>query len=195
MSSTLVAVLVKDFAGAKTRLQLEPAAARVLAGDLALAVMNAVPRGSLVIAGSEEVAGVARAMGLEAIVEEQPAGQNAAAALAVRDALERAASGLLLLSSDLPLATAEVLEELLLFCDAQPAPVVVAVPATGRGGTNALYLAPPDVIGLHFGDDSLREFEADARVRGVRFELFESAALALDLDEPADLEALRSHRM
>lgn len=195
MSTTLVAVLVKDFAGAKTRLQLEPAAARVLAGDLALTVMNAVPQGSLVIAGSEEVAGVARAMGLDVIVEERPAGQNGAAALAVSGAIERAAGGVLLLSSDLPLATAEVIEELLHFCEAQASPVVVAVPATGRGGTNALYLAPPDVIGLHFGDDSLRKFEADARGRGVRFELFESAALALDLDEPADLEALRSATM
>lgn len=195
MSTTLVAVLVKDFAGAKTRLQLEPAAARVLAGDLALTVMNAVPQGSLVIAGSEEVAGVAHAMGLDVIVEERPAGQNGAAALAVSGAIERAAGGVLLLSSDLPLATAEVIEELLHFCEAQASPVVVAVPATGRGGTNALYLAPPDVIGLHFGDDSLRKFEADARGRGVRFELFESAALALDLDEPADLEALRSATM
>lgn len=193
--SLLVAVLVKDFRAAKTRLQLEPAAARVLAGDLALTVMNALPRGSLVVAGSEEVAGVARAMGLEAVLEERPAGQNPAAALAVDIASRRAAQGLLLISSDLPLATPEVIAQLLEFCFSQTPPVVVAVPAGGRGGTNALYLAPPDVVGLHFGDDSLLKFETDARERRVRFEVFESAALALDLDEPADLEALRSQPM
>jgi 2-phospho-L-lactate guanylyltransferase (CobY/MobA/RfbA family) len=52
------------------------------------------------------------------------------------------------------------------------------------------------VIDLHFGDDSLAKFEADARSRSVAFEVFESEALALDLDEPADLElaGYRVHR-
>ena len=66
----------------------------------------------------------------------------------------------------------------------------VAAPATGRGGTNALYLSPPDAIEVHFGDDSLRKFERDAVSRGVLFELFEAAELALDLDEPSDLAIL-----
>jgi 2-phospho-L-lactate guanylyltransferase (CobY/MobA/RfbA family) len=69
-------------------------------------------------------------------------------------------------------------------------PAVLAAPATGRGGTNALYLGPPDAIELHFGDDSLRRFERDAANRGVRFELFEAPELALDLDEPSDLAIL-----
>ena len=69
---------------------------------------------------------------------------------------------------------------------------VLAAPATGRGGTNALYLSPPDAIGLHFGDDSLRRFEHDAAARDVRFELFEAPELALDLDEPSDLAILEA---
>jgi 2-phospho-L-lactate guanylyltransferase (CobY/MobA/RfbA family) len=51
-------------------------------------------------------------------------------------------------------------------------------------------MSPPDVIGLHFGDDSLGKFERDAAGRGVPFLLHESEALALDLDEPSDLAAL-----
>ena len=69
-------------------------------------------------------------------------------------------------------------------------PAVLAAPATGRGGTNAVYLSPPDAIDLHFGHDSLRKFERDAARRGVRFELFETPELALDLDEPSDLAML-----
>ena len=38
----------------------------------------------------------------------------------------------------------------------------MAAPATGRGGTNALYLSPPDAVDMHFGHDSLRKFERDA---------------------------------
>jgi 2-phospho-L-lactate guanylyltransferase len=71
-------------------------------------------------------------------------------------------------------------------------PAVLAAPATGRGGTNALYLCPPDVIELHFGDDSLASFGLDASERRVRFEHFESPELALDLDVPQDLELLSS---
>ena len=70
-------------------------------------------------------------------------------------------------------------------------PVVVAAPAIGRGGTNALYLRPPDAIGMHFGDDSLAKFQEDAEARGVRFAVHHSDAIALDLDEPSDLERLR----
>jgi 2-phospho-L-lactate guanylyltransferase (CobY/MobA/RfbA family) len=69
--------------------------------------------------------------------------------------------------------------------------VVVAVPATGRGGTNALYLHPPRAIGLHFGADSLAAFRREAQGLGVRFEIHISPAMALDLDEPADLARLR----
>jgi 2-phospho-L-lactate guanylyltransferase (CobY/MobA/RfbA family) len=73
-------------------------------------------------------------------------------------------------------------------------PAVLAAAAAGRGGTNALYLSPPGAVGLHFGDASLEKFAQDAAQRQVRFEIFESTRLALDLDEPSDLEALRAGR-
>ncbi len=67
---------------------------------------------------------------------------------------------------------------------------MVAVPAIGRGGTNALYLRPADAIGMHFGDQSLAKFRDDAEARGVKFVVHHSDAIALDLDEPSDLERL-----
>jgi 2-phospho-L-lactate guanylyltransferase (CobY/MobA/RfbA family) len=97
------------------------------------------------------------------------------------------AEAVLLLSSDLPLVTEAAVRALLQAAGALKAPVAVAVPALGRGGTNALYLRPPDAIGLHFGDESLAQFRADAEQRRVRFVVFPSDAMALDLDEPADL--------
>ena len=68
--------------------------------------------------------------------------------------------------------------------------VAVAVPAIGRGGTNALYLRPPDAIGMHFGDDSLPKFRDEAEAKGVEFVIHHSDSIALDLDEPSDLERL-----
>jgi 2-phospho-L-lactate guanylyltransferase len=133
-------------------------------------------------------------MGNEVIVEESANGQNPAARLGIEAALERGADAVLLLSSDLPLIDAGVVDRLLAWADRLPRPVVVAVPAIGRGGTNALYLAPPAVIDLHFGDDSLVKFESDAHSHGVRFETYESPELALDVDEPSDLAAFRERR-
>ena len=70
-------------------------------------------------------------------------------------------------------------------------PAVVAAPALARGGTNALYISPPDAISLHFGADSLIAFRKDAEAKGVNFTVFKSDALALDLDEPDDLKHAR----
>jgi 2-phospho-L-lactate guanylyltransferase (CobY/MobA/RfbA family) len=68
---------------------------------------------------------------------------------------------------------------------------VVAAPAIGRGGTNALYISPPDAISLHFGQDSLDAFRREAEAKGVNFAVHHSEALALDLDEPEDLDRAR----
>jgi 2-phospho-L-lactate/phosphoenolpyruvate guanylyltransferase len=193
---TRVVLLIKGFELAKRRLSsvLDPAARKVIAVDFALAALNAVGPGALVVAGSKNAARLARESGNEVVLEERPDGQNRAAALGIAEAVGRGAAAVLLLSSDLPLVQPEVIARLLAHADSLPRPVVVAAPAVGRGGTNALYLAPPDTIGLHFGDDSLAKFEADARSRGVRFELYDSPELALDVDEPSDLDALRERR-
>ncbi len=190
----VAAVLVKGFGVAKQRLAgaLSPEQRRRLAEEgaaLALTAAAAADR-VLVVAGTEAAGAWASERGVDVIVEALPAGQNGAAAKAVRWALDLGADGVLILSSDLPLITREAVAELLDGVRQRERPMVVAAPATGRGGTNALYLAPPGVIGLHFGDDSLVKFEADALSSGVPFALHESPEFALDLDEPDDLAGL-----
>lgn len=106
-------------------------------------------------------------------------------------AVRAGASAVLLLSSDLPMVTKKSVREVLDFGGRIASPVAIVVPAIGRGGTNALYLRPPDAIALHFGDDSLASFRREAAARGVHFEIHSSDAMALDLDEPPDLARLR----
>lgn len=193
-----VAVLVKDFSAAKQRLRpaLDPAARRQLARRNAALALEAAGAGDHVLAvcGSEEAADLARVAGAEVLLEEEPAGQNPAARRGLELAAGRGAGGVLIISSDLPLVSRRVVAAMLQSARRLGSPSVLAAPATGRGGTNALYLSPPDAIALHFGDDSLAAFERDAAARGVRFELFESPELALDLDEPSDLVLLASRR-
>lgn len=195
MLNTWVVVLVKDFDSAKQRLipALDAPSRRVLARGNAERAMLASAAGDhrVVVAGSEEVADLAREMGVEAIVEPRQEGQNVAAARGIAYAVESGAEAVLLLSSDLPLVTAAAVSEVLAAGAHMEAPVAVAVPAVGRGGTNALYLRPPDAVTLHFGSESLAKFRHEAEDRGVNFSVHHSDEMALDLDEPSDLARLR----
>ncbi len=193
--SIWVVVLVKDFDSAKQRLgpALDPPQRRALArrnASRAIRAAGAAER-RLVVAGSDEAAALATELGAEVLVEPRQEGQNVAAQRGLARATENGADAVLLLSSDLPLVTKKSVRDLLREASRLAPPVVVAVPATGRGGTNALYLRPPRAIGLHFGADSLAAFRREAQGLGVRFEIHISPAMALDLDEPADLARLR----
>ena len=187
-------VLVKGFDGAKQRLSaaLSPEQRRRLAEEGAVLAIAAAAEADrvIVVAGSAAAAAVAAARGAEVVLEAQPAGQNVAAGLGIARALELGATAIALLSSDLPLVTPEAFAAFLDHARALTPPAVLAAPATGRGGTNALFITPPDAIELHFGDDSLNRFESESAERGAAFVLHDSPELALDLDEPDDLARL-----
>jgi 2-phospho-L-lactate guanylyltransferase len=191
---TWVVVLIKDFDSAKERLRpaLGASSRRALARQNAKLAVDAAAAGDrvLVVAGGDEVADLAAAWGAEVLLEPREEGQNVAARRGINLAVERGAAAILLLSSDLPLVTKGAVAKLLASAARHKAPVAIAVPALGRGGTNALYLRPPDAIGLHFGDDSLAKFRDDAAARKVEFVIHRSDAMALDLDEPSDLARL-----
>jgi len=193
--STWVIVLIKDFGSAKQRLQpaLGPKSRQALARRNAKLAVRAAAAGDrvLVVAGSQEVAALASTWGVDVLLEPRQEGQNVAAARGITRAVEGGAHAVLLLSSDLPLVDADAVREVLESASRLDAPVAVAVEATGRGGTNALYLRPPDAIRLHFGSDSLARFRQEAEGHGVNFVVHHSEAMALDLDEPGDLARLR----
>lgn len=192
---TWVVVLIKEFGSAKQRLSpaLAASSRRALARRNARLAIHAARAGDhvVVVAGGEGAAQLAERMGVDTLREPRQEGQNVAARRGIDHAAEHGADAVLVLSSDLPLVSDTAVRALLDFAARGERPVAVAVPAIGRGGTNALYLRPPDAIGLHFGDDSLTKFKEDAEAHGVRFALHHSDAIALDLDEPSDLARLR----
>jgi 2-phospho-L-lactate guanylyltransferase len=191
-----VIVLVKDLDQAKQRLGhvLDPEARRALALRNAERAIRAAAAGEhrLVVGGSAEVKEIAERLGVEAVIERRQEGQNTAAKRGIAHALKSKARAVLILSSDLPLVTPKSVREMLEVASRVAPPAVVAAPAIGRGGTNALYLSPPDAISLRFGADSLKAFRREAETKGIHFAVHKSEALALDLDEPADLAHARA---
>jgi 2-phospho-L-lactate guanylyltransferase len=194
-AETWVIVLIKDLDSAKQRLGpvLDPKARRDLAHRNAERAIRAAAAGGarLVVTGSDEVVVMAERLGANTLLEPRQEGQNLAAKRGIDHALKSGARAVLLMSSDLPLVTQQAVRDLLDAAGRVAPPAAVAVPALGRGGTNALYLNPPDAISLHFGADSLEAFRREAETKGVTFVAFKSEAMALDLDEPADLARSR----
>ena len=196
VSEAWVIVLVKDLDQAKQRLGhvLDADARRALALRNAERAIRAaaVAEHRLVVGGSVEVKELAERLGVEAVIERRQEGQNTAAKRGIAHALKSKAQAVLILSSDLPLVTPKSVRDMLQIASRVEPPAVVAAPAIGRGGTNALYLSPPDAISLRFGADSLKAFRREAETKGVNFGVHKSEALALDLDEPEDLARARA---
>ena len=67
------------------------------------------------------------------------------------------------------------------------------MPSHDRLGTNALLLAPPDVIELRFGHDSFAFHMSRVAAQGLPVRFFENERIALDIDEPKDLERFLSY--
>jgi 2-phospho-L-lactate/phosphoenolpyruvate guanylyltransferase len=193
-SAFWIVVLIKDFRTAKSRLSpaMEPAQRRALAEMTAARALDAALAvgPTVAVCGSEEAADLARNRGATVLLESEPGGQNPAARRGLDDVALRGAESALVISSDLPLVDADGLRRMLARADGSGA-IAIAASATGRQGTNALFLRPPGKFDLYFGAASLPRFAQEARLRGRRFVVHDDPALALDLDEPSDLSAWR----
>ena len=191
MKITIV-VLARDPRTAKTRLRgaLGPArrerlAAAMLDDVLAAAVITGWP--VLVVTDARSVAARARLAGARAMVVATRGTRDGArrgAARAQRDGADAA----IVLAADVPFVRAGDLRRI---AAAGRRSEIVIVPDRRRSGTNALYLRPPSRIAPLFGRGSLAAHRAAAGAAG---RVLSIARLALDVDTPADLAALRRAR-
>jgi 2-phospho-L-lactate guanylyltransferase len=175
--------------------------ARVLSGtqrrELTLAMFEHV---LAVLAGVSELAGIrvvtvdpagaaiAARYGAQVWVENAGDGHTAAVATAARRlAAERL--GLLALPGDIPLARCEDIRQLIAAHGGARAFTIV--PARDGRGSNAVLCTPAAAVPLRFGDDSFLPHLAAARARGIEPRVLHLPRIALDIDTPDDLLALR----
>src|SRR5947208_14680958 len=190
-----VAVLpVKRFARAKQRLRgalpagLREQLAAAMAADVleVLCGFEAFAR-VVVVTAEPALAEQAASCGAHVVDDRDEAGQSAAAAVGVLAGREIGAQRALLVPGDTPCLHAGDLEALL----ARSEPVVI-VPDRHGTGTNALLLTPPGAIAPAFGPGSRRRHESAAEAAGLKHAVVDVPALALDVDTPDDLAALRA---
>ena len=193
---TFAILPVKRFNAAKQRLGIDLAAGtrRALAESMLTDVLMALRRtqaiDEVLLVTSEPAAdAIGRGYGARVIEDARDDGQSAAAMIGVGYALEAGATRVLLVPGDCPALDPAELTALL------------AAPVVGRGvtlvadrhgtGTNALVLAPPDVIEPEFGEDSRARHEAAAAAAGIPCTVDQIPTLALDVDTLDDLDELR----
>jgi 2-phospho-L-lactate/phosphoenolpyruvate guanylyltransferase len=194
---TFAILPIKSFSQAKQRLraELSDADRRALVdamfSDVLVALRRVPALESIVVVSGDRVAQrIGQGYGT-IVVEDDERGHNSAAKMGIAVALEEGIERALLVPGDCPLMDPRELAELL----ARPAGErsALIVPDRHGTGTNALLLAPPDVLASSFGPDSCRRHMADADAAGVPAEVVEVPCLALDVDTPDDLEALQHH--
>ena len=187
---------VKGFHNAKQRLSplLSDAARELLAEAMFRDVLRQVRlarglAGTFVVTGDDKVAAIAAAAGAAVIRENAENGETSAVDFARLELKQSGCQAVLIIPADMPLMRAEDIDAVLAQVPADAAaPYALLVPSHDKLGTNALLLAPPDVIQLRFGHDSFTFHMGQVAGRGMPALFFENENIALDIDEPKDLE-------
>lgn len=137
-----------------------------------------------VISDDQEVLAAARARGL-GLVDDPGTGLNEALSAGIRTVIEAGAESVTIVPTDVPLAWAGDLQDI---TDTGATSSVVVVPSRD-GGTNALYLSPPDVLEPSFGEFSFKAHLAEAERLGLRCSMLALPRLELDIDTIEDVDA------
>jgi 2-phospho-L-lactate guanylyltransferase len=97
------------------------------------------------------------------------------------------AENTLVIPGDIPLIKSEELEQIL---TAAPRQGSLLVPAADGRGTNAAFRSPANLFPLRFGNDSFQPHLKSAHETGLPFVILQLPGIALDIDNPSDLQRL-----
>jgi 2-phospho-L-lactate/phosphoenolpyruvate guanylyltransferase len=188
----VVIVPVGTLDGAKSRLgetldaeERRDLVVRMIRRTVEAAVATPGVAETIVVTPDDEVRRLALAAGARPI-RQRSQGLNRGLREAREDAVAGGADAIAVVPIDLPMVSPGALAAVLAPLRAADPPLVVIVPDRHGRGTNALVLAPPDVIEFAFGGDSRAAHVSCAEEAGARLVQLDGP-LAIDLDTPEDL--------
>jgi len=191
--SIMAVVPVKNLIDAKQRLSpvLSPSQRRDLYRQMLLDVLTALTEvsalaGIMLVTRDHEVREFAGPFADEILEEPGNDGHSMAVTRAARALVEAGVDGMLQIPGDVPLITPADVNALLQAHD--EAPAVTITPSRDYRGSNAILVSPPDCLPFAFGSDSFYPHLRVARVQGIEPVVVERPGLALDIDEPEDLQ-------
>jgi len=130
---------------------------------------------------------LARRFQFQLIPDHANRSQTDAIEMATRLCASQKVDNTLVIPGDIPLINASELEQIL---QAAPDEGSVLVPAADGRGTNAAFRRPAALFPLRFGNDSFKPHLTAARVTQKPCVVLSLPGIALDIDNPADLQQL-----
>jgi 2-phospho-L-lactate/phosphoenolpyruvate guanylyltransferase len=192
----VILVPVKNLSAAKQRLAAvldQPsriALAQAMLHDVLTALHSWKTRPEVAVVTSDpDAVRLAAEYEFEVIPDPENPGETGAIEMATRLCVERDVESTLVIPADIPLIQAWELEEIL---KNAPAEGSVLVPAADGRGTNAAFRRPANLFPLRFGNDSFKPHHAAAQATGKPCVVLNLPGIAVDVDNPADLQQLIS---
>lgn len=133
---------------------------------------------------------LAQAYDFEIIPDLANPGETGAIEMATQICISRGVDSTLVIPADIPLIQASEIEQILAHA---PAEGSVLAPAADGRGTNAAFRRPANLFPLRFGNDSFKPHLAAAQATGKACIVLQLPGIALDLDNPDDLQRLLQH--
>lgn len=120
------------------------------------------------------------------ISESQKTEINLSINLAIKFAINKNADSVLILPGDIPLITSKDIDQLFDF-ENKP-PTVIISPSSNVNGTNLLFLSPPNIIKIEYGENSFQKHLKKAgNIKDLNLIVYHSHNIGLDIDLPSDL--------
>jgi 2-phospho-L-lactate/phosphoenolpyruvate guanylyltransferase len=193
----VILIPVKNLSAAKQRLAAvldQPARTELAQAMLhdVVATLAAWPRrpACALVTGDPFAVDLARQHDLEIIPDPANPGETGAIELATNICIARGIDSTLVIPADIPLIQAGELEEIL---NRAPKEGSVLAPAADGRGTNAVLRRPANLFPLRFGNDSFKPHLAAARATGKPCIVLQLPGIAVDVDNPEDLQRLLAH--
>jgi 2-phospho-L-lactate/phosphoenolpyruvate guanylyltransferase len=190
----VILIPVKDLSSAKQRLAavLDQSArtelAQAMLHDVAAEIAAWPHRPPCALVSGDPLAvELAEQYDFELIPDRMNPGETGAVEMATNLCVARGLEYTLVIPADIPLIRASELEQIL--ANAPETGSVLAPAADGRG-TNAAFRRPANLFPLRFGNDSFKPHLAAARATGKPCVVLQLPGLALDVDNPSDLQQL-----
>jgi 2-phospho-L-lactate/phosphoenolpyruvate guanylyltransferase len=191
---------IKGFRNAKQRLSsvLGAAEREIFAAAMFRDVLRQVLRThgvaeTFVVTGDDKAAEIANTFGAKVIREKTEKGETDAVDFARLELKRMGREAVLILPGDMPLMRSGDIEQVLAQVpEGATPPFALLVPSHDHLGTNALLLAPADLIKLRFGYDSFSYHMSQVAAHGLPLRFIENERIALDIDEPRDLDRFLS---
>ena len=192
----MILVPVKNLSSAKQRLSPvldQPSRtklAQVMLQDVLMTLHEWKNRPPIaVVTGDPFAVNLAMEYSFEIIPDPANPGETGAIEMATRVCVERGTQWTLVVPADIPLIQASELQQIL---ERAPTEGSVLVPAADGRGTNAAFRRPADLFPLRFGNDSFKPHYAAAQATGKPCVVLTLPGIAVDVDNPSDLQRLIS---